>query len=335
MNNPLISVIVPVYKVEQYLDQCIESLLNQTYSNLEILLIDDGSPDGCPAMCDGHAARDSRIKVIHKQNGGLADTRNTGIDAATGDMIAFLDSDDWLAPETYEEQVRAFQQDPELDIVCCAAGRILDGKEVEQEFVYYPTGTVKPGREIAKRMLLDEIGSQAVKGLYKRYCWDGVRFPLGRLYEDIPTTYKAFVKARKIAFIAEPFYKYRMNDESISHTPKAIKPYHIYLGFKDHYLFAAEHFPEIATRCCGNAGHYAISTYFHYCSEGSAELETAVADVRAFMDEHKAQILQDQQIPGSRKLALRLYYFSDGLFKLFCRVFHMLGLQKKLGFDMK
>ena len=333
--NPLISVIVPVYKVEEYLSQCMESLLNQTYSNLEILLIDDGSPDGCPAMCDGYAARDSRIKVIHKQNGGLADTRNTGLDAATGDMIAFLDSDDWLALETYEELVRVFRQDPGLDIVCCAAGRVRGDEEVSQEFIYYPTGTVKTGREITQQMLLDEIGSQAVKGLYKRHCWEGVRFPLGLLYEDIPTTYKAYMKAERIAFIAEPFYKYRLNDEGISNTPKAIKPYHIYLGFKDHYLCAAEHFPEIATRCCGNAGHYAISTYFHYCSEGSAELETAVADVRAFMDEHKAQILQDQQIPSSRKLALRLYYFSNGLFKLFCRVFHALGLQKKLGFDMK
>lgn len=335
LKSPLISVIVPVYKVEQYFEECVHSICNQTYQNLEILLIDDGSPDNCPAMCDKYAAEDSRIKVIHKANGGLADARNTGLEHATGDLIAFVDSDDWLAAGAYEKMVNMFREEHGLDIVCCAAARVRDGKDVENVFSYYPTGTMKSGQEITERILLDEIGSQAVIGLYRSKCWEGVRFLKDRIYEDIPTTFKVFFKATRIGFIDEPFYKYRLNDESISTTAKAIKPYHIYLGFKDHYLFAAEHFPEITTRCCGNAGHYAISTYFHYCSEGSAELETAVADVRAFMDEHKAQILQDQQIPSSRKLALRLYYFSNGLFKLFCRVFRALGLQKKLGFDMK
>ena len=335
LKSPLISVIVPVYKVEPYIEECVRSICDQTYQNLEILLVDDGSPDNCPEMCDKYAAEDGRIKVIHKANGGLADARNTGLAYASGDLIAFVDGDDWLAADAYEKMVDMFREEHGLDIVCCAAVRVRNGKDVENVFSYYPTGTVKGGREITKRILLVELGSQAVIGLYKNKCWDAVRFPKGRIYEDIPTTFKAFFKAARIGFIDEPFYKYRLNDEGISNTPKAIKPYHIYLGFKEHYLCAAEHFPDIAVRCCGNVGHYAISTYFHYCSERSAELETVVEDVRTFMDEHKAQILQDQQIPGSRKLALRLYYFSDGLFKLFCRVFHMLGLQKKLGFDMK
>lgn len=335
MERPLISVIVPVYKVEAYLEECVRSLQSQTYGDLEIILVDDGSPDGCPEMCDSYAAGDSRIKVIHKENGGLADARNTGMNHATGELIAFADSDDWIAPQTYEQMVQMFREDPELDIVCCAAARVRDGEEVESAFFYYPTGTVKTGEEITRRILLDEIGSQVVKGLYKRHCWEGVRFPMGLLYEDIPTTYKAYMKAKKIAFIAEPFYKYRMNQESISTTAKAIKPYHIYLGFKDHYLCAEEHFPEIAIRCCGNAGHYAISTYFHYCSERSAELEAAVEDVREFLDTHKAEILQDRQLPRSRMLALRIYYLSNTVFKLLCRVFHVLGLQKRLGFDMK
>lgn len=335
MNAPLISVIVPVYKVEDYLERCVDSLRNQTYQNLEILLIDDGSPDNCPAMCDQFAAQDSRIKVIHKQNGGLADSRNTGLDAATGDLIAFVDSDDWIAPDTYEELISMLQNHPQLDIACCAAARVRGDEEVEIAFSYYPTGTILPGREVTRRILLDEIGSQAVKGLYKQSCWDGVRFPLGRLYEDIPTTYKAFMKAKEVGFIDKPFYKYRMNDESISNTAKAIKPYHIYLGFKSHYECVAEHFPEIADLCCAKAAHYAISTYFHYCSENSAELKDAVADVRSFMDTHKAVIIKDKSMPRSRKLALRLYYTSGWLFKLFCRTFYVLGLQKKRGFDMK
>ena len=101
-NNPKISVIVPVYKVEKYLDRCVESIVNQTYKNLEIILVDDGSPDNCPVMCDEWAEKDERIRVIHKENGGLADARNAGMNIATGDYIGFVDSDDWIEPNMYE-----------------------------------------------------------------------------------------------------------------------------------------------------------------------------------------------------------------------------------------
>lgn len=333
--TPLISIIVPVYKVEEYLDQCVRSLQTQTYPNLEILLVDDGSPDGCPAMCDAYAQSDSRVKVVHKANGGLADARNAGLDAATGDLIAFLDSDDWVDPTTYETMLAAFSSAENVDIVCCAASRVRGEEEVERMFSYYPTGTIKTGAEITQEILLDNIGSQVVKGLYKRMCWEGVRFPLGRLYEDIPTTYQAFMKAERIAFIDEPFYKYRLNDESISFTAKPIKPYHIHLGFRSHYECAVEHFLEIADACCGKAAHYAISAYFHYCSEGSKELEAVVPDLRAFLDTHKKQIKNNTNMPKSRQLALKIYYTSNGLFKLFCKAFHVLGLQKKLGFGEK
>lgn len=96
MESSKISIIVPVYKVEQYLERCVKSLINQTYKNIEIILVDDGSPDQCPKMCDDYASEDSRIKVIHKKNGGLSDARNAGLDAATGEFIAFVDSDDWV-----------------------------------------------------------------------------------------------------------------------------------------------------------------------------------------------------------------------------------------------
>ena len=105
----LISVIIPIYNVEAYLDECIASVIAQTYSNLEIILVDDGSPDNCPQMCDEWAAKDSRIRVIHKENGGLSDARNAGIDIATGEYIAFVDSDDWIVPEMYEKMLAALK----------------------------------------------------------------------------------------------------------------------------------------------------------------------------------------------------------------------------------
>ena len=116
MDNPLISVIVPVYNVEKYLDRCVESIVNQTYTNLEIILVDDGSPDNCPAMCDAWAERDNRIKVIHKENGGVSSARNIGIKAATGDYISFVDSDDYISALMFETLYSNFDLD--IDLVC-------------------------------------------------------------------------------------------------------------------------------------------------------------------------------------------------------------------------
>ena len=117
-NNPKISVIVPVYKVEKYLDKCVESIVNQTYKNLEIILVDDGSPDNCPAMCDEWAEKDERIRVIHKENGGLADARNAGMDIATGDYIGFVDSDDWIEPNMYEVLLKnALKYDADISTI--------------------------------------------------------------------------------------------------------------------------------------------------------------------------------------------------------------------------
>ena len=109
--SKLISVIIPIYKVEEFLDKCISSVVNQTYYDLEIILVDDGSPDNCPIMCDKWAERDERIKVIHKVNGGLSDARNAGIQIAKGDFIAFVDSDDWIAPNMYQMMVDAIEKE--------------------------------------------------------------------------------------------------------------------------------------------------------------------------------------------------------------------------------
>ena len=111
MDTAKISVIVPVYKVEPYLDKCVSSIVNQTYTNLEIILVDDGSPDSCPTMCDAWAEKDSRIRVIHKPNGGLSDARNAGIVVATGELMAFVDSDDWIASDMYEHLYQRLTED--------------------------------------------------------------------------------------------------------------------------------------------------------------------------------------------------------------------------------
>ena len=125
----LISVIVPIYNVEQYLDRCVKSIVEQTYTNLEIILVDDGSPDNCGAMCDSWAARDNRIKVIHKENGGLSDTRNAGLGIATGDFISFIDSDDWIESAFYEKLLTAIRES-NAEVAACATNFVTEDERL-------------------------------------------------------------------------------------------------------------------------------------------------------------------------------------------------------------
>ena len=124
-NDSLISIIVPVYNVEQYLSRCVDSLVNQTYHNIEIILVDDGSPDRSGEICDEYAKKDKRVKVIHQSNGGLSDARNTALDIAKGDYLMFVDSDDWIEPTMYEEML-SFMEKEQLDLVECGINLVTN-----------------------------------------------------------------------------------------------------------------------------------------------------------------------------------------------------------------
>lgn len=179
-----ISVIVPVYKVEPYLSRCLDSIINQTYRNLEIILVDDGSPDHCGEICDEYARQDSRIRVIHKSNGGLSDARNHGIDVATGDYIAFVDSDDYVTTDMYEKMLARLEFD-NSDMVVCNYYRFDEGS-VPPEYGYINL----PDRVLSKDEAFDfylQIGGDYVSAwnkLYKRGIFADLRYPTGKIYED-------------------------------------------------------------------------------------------------------------------------------------------------------
>ena len=328
-----ISVIIPVYKVEKYIEQCIDSVINQTYDNLEIILIDDGSPDRCPQICDKYADQDERIIVIHKKNGGLASARNSGLDIASGDLISFVDSDDWIDKEMYYEMIQ-LKEKYKAAIVCCE-GIYTDGKALfERCFNCKSTGTILEGKEATKEILIDKVGSQVVKGLYDKTCWDNVRFPIGMLYEDIPTTFKAFAKAISIVYLDEPFYKYRINPKSISGSSNPLKPYHEYLGFKSHYDYAKINFPDISDECCTKTALFGISTLLHSYTDARKELSIYSNEIKEFLNCHKREI-KYELMPKSRVYALKIYYISEHLFAVMAKIFYKSGLQKRMGFNIK
>lgn len=328
-----ISVIVPVYNVEKYLSKCVESILNQTYKDIELILVDDGSLDNSGNICDNYAKNDNRIKVIHKENGGLSSARNAGLDIASGEYISFVDSDDWIDENTYEELVKKIVT-TNADIICFA-GEKTDGTSVyERCFDCKGDGVILNGRDVVKEILLDKIGSQVVKGLYHAKCWKDLKFPVGRLYEDIPVTYKAFEKAERVAFVYKPFYKYRINPNSISHKPKPITSYHIFLGYKDHFEHAKIYYPDISKQSCSLAAQFAISAYFHYCTDGKDDLQLYVNEICEFLYENKER-LDFKAIIKSRKYALKLFYFSKPIFNMVFKVLYKLGFCKSIGLNVK
>lgn len=178
MNNELISVIIPVYKVEKYLDECIQSVINQTYKNLEIILVDDGSPDNCGKICDEYAKKDNRIKVIHKENGGLSSARNAGLDIARGEYISFIDSDDYVSKDFIKNMSI---QMANADLIICGMKNVYkeDEKCDEKENVVIKNETltfIEANQKLIKPK--NEIYVTACNKLYRRELFDNLRFEI-------------------------------------------------------------------------------------------------------------------------------------------------------------
>lgn len=216
----LISVIVPVYKVEKYLDKCIQSIVDQTYKNIELILVDDGSPDRCGKMCDEWATRDSRITVIHKQNGGLSDARNFGIDIAKGELLAFIDSDDYIE-KNYLENLYKLLVDNRADISTCKPSVFFENEINSHlyEILRNDDVVVLSSKEALIEMLYERNLTNSAWGkLYKKELFKDIRYPKGKLYEDMFTTYKLIMKSNRVACSSAKLYNYLIRKNSILGT---------------------------------------------------------------------------------------------------------------------
>ena len=211
--NPAISIVVPVYKVEAYLDKCINSILNQKFTDFELILVDDGSPDNCPAICDEYAEKDPRIKVIHKENGGLSDARNAGIEVATGKYLGFVDSDDYIAPDMYEKLYNIITENS-CDIAVCQAAVVQENEEAiyeDSDEVYVFESNEALYQMIVKKLFTVNTWNK----LYRKELFDSIRFPKGMLYEDLATTYKLIMLSDKVAYSPMKKYAYLQRQGSI------------------------------------------------------------------------------------------------------------------------
>lgn len=222
MNKPLVSVIVPIYKVEEYLADCVDSIINQTYSNLEIILVDDGSPDNCPKLCDEYALKDQRIKVLHKPNGGLSDARDAGLEFCTGEYVAFVDSDDFIDKEMYEHMVNASLK-YNADIVRCDF-RMYGGSKYQNHSLYLKNKeyTVLTGYEPLKALLTWGMHCSAWDKLYRRDFLKDIRFIKGRLNEDIIFHFSLLKSGCTYVELNKVFYNYRVRPGSITKGSKKL-----------------------------------------------------------------------------------------------------------------
>lgn len=271
--NELISIIVPVYAVEKYLERCVNSILNQTYGNIEVILVDDGSPDNCPMMCDDYALKDPRITVIHKKNGGLSDARNAGLAIARGSYVGFVDSDDFIKPTMYQKLYEAIKN-ANADMSICMfdyvdeTGNLIVSKNVQR--IHFDAEVLK------REQMFDRI-SHAFVGyyyfipvcskLYKKAVFDHIHFPAGVIHEDEFVIHHLIDRCNCVAVVAERLYEYVQRSDSIMHS-------------------------DIFTTKRLNAVDALIDRYFFYTSKNRNDLaldalKTSYWTVLDFMNDYK------------------------------------------------
>lgn len=259
-----ISVIVPVYQVEQYLEKCIQSIVNQSWRNLEIILVDDGSKDSCPAICDHYQEKDDRIKVIHKSNGGLSSARNAGLEIATGEFITFVDSDDSI-DEKMLETLFTNMQTYDSDISVCFWQEVWEdektpadgsGKPEPEQVVVTCMNQV----EAMKKMLYQRGCDSCAWGkLFKRELFSEIRFPEQKIYEDIAIMYQVFGLAQKVVFSDYQGYNYLQRNTSISKAQFAVNKMSLIDFTEYNEAYMSEHYPELLTA----AHSRAVRANFH------------------------------------------------------------------------
>lgn len=317
MTTPLISVIVPVYRVEEYMERCVKSILSQTYKNLEVILVDDGSPDQCPAICDACAEKDARVKVIHQENKGLSGARNAGIDAASGEYLAFVDSDDYVSPHFIEELYQLLQD------TGCAIGQCRfsyvkgDGlvEEGDSAFCIYR------GESLMEQLYGPEEKATcfvvAWNKLYRAELFKetGIRYPEGRIHEDEATTYRLFHEAKKLAFLDRALYGYYTENGGSITSVFSAKRLQWLTAHEERIAFFKKNgyeklLPAAYRKLCD-----ACITFYFRCTEQVKDAEELKKELRKRLETYRANgAAWIAALPLKTRMGYELFSMSPGLY---------------------
>lgn len=311
-----LSVIIPIYNVEKYLRRCIESVLKQTYLNLEIILVDDGSTDGCEKICDEYKEKDERVSVIHKKNGGLSEARNFGLKLVTGEIVTYLDSDDYIDANMYEKMIKAMR-DKEADIVVCGT------------YIDYEDGSTKIKSEKKEKILnteeaLIELNSfssfdmSVCNKIFKKEIIKDIDFPVGKKSEDYFVMYQYFARAKKVVIINEAKYHYFQRSNSISRGKNVT---HDYIeGSKSQKEFFEKNFPNLIY--VGNTAYAFsyIATYNRYIKNGLKMTNEMKKKFKREVRKYLKDIIENSHISSAKKVQAILFSNSLFIYKMALKV---------------
>lgn len=317
MSKPLLSVIIPVYQVEKYIGQCLDSVLAQTYINLDIILVDDGGTDSSVDICREYQKKDARIRIISQENRGLSKARNVGVEHAKGELITFIDSDDFINPKMFEKMI-SYIYEYDLDIISCTSTRKEVISEIGSgEFVIYDHYT-------AVSMGLRDDNVSAWGKIYKKNLLEKVHFPEGRVFEDLGTLYKIFNECKKVGWLDYQFYHYIKRENSITQRSFRVKPKydslylnHEKISFAKHHGYHDElHY--IHGELIKNA--MSLLTVFYSNMDMIAEHEQEYKNTKQWLAEAMLDTVAWNTIRKKERILWWLYNNSISGFKLFSKL---------------
>lgn len=324
--EPLVSVVVPVYNVEKYLRQCLNSVVNQTYRNLEIIVVDDGSYDGSLEICDEYAEKDDRIVVFHTENRGLSAARNYAIDRENGEYIAFLDSDDWFE----EDAVKRFLDEAiatDADIVACRFYQEYVNETDESPGSKEPF--VSEGEEILKSVVLEhKISNDVWNKFYKANLFHSIRYPEGRIFEDYATTYRLLRESHRLAYIPDCLIHYRNRENSLSNI-------HSMNSLVDYWIVYSERFETLSPlseeyyRAALSDAVGAVSRMWRWYAGCSKEEKIGAKkwldEMQEFVKKHSGEIKKGSY---SKHVKMTCLYARSQNPALFSLLYHLNGLYR-------
>lgn len=305
---PLISIIVPIYNVEKYLHKCVDSILHQTYWNLEVILVNDGSTDQSGEICEDYLKKDSRIIVLHKKNGGQGSARNRGLDICTGEYIAFLDSDDSMEIFCIEALYNYLVEN-DLDISSCNYAKYdeQDNFIALNEIRY--GNFIVDGIEAQRKIWHAEVINLAPWGkLFKKKHWDGIRFEECRYYEDYATMHRVYLPAEKFGYLHKPEIRYLVRGNSDTKSFNELKLQTLDIADKT-IKYCEDGYPEVLDAAICKA----VAVYFHNCmniSQNELYYEAYNLRLKTFLNKYSSRVCRDKRGRIKTKLALYIYFIS-------------------------
>lgn len=314
MESMKISIIVPIYNAEIYLQECINTIIGQTYRNIEIILVDDGSTDRSPEICDEFANMDHRIVVVHQKNSGVAIARNTGLKCVTGEVIAFIDSDDFINTKMYEKMINIMVS-TQADIVIC--GYYTGANSNEALYENYHDCTLTSYE--ALQLLLEDrfVRNQLWSMIFKRDLFRDIEFPEKKVYEDVRIIYKLFLNSRKISIIQDNLYFYRYLETSLSHEVNIGRGLDLLVAFKEQQQGVGKVYPDLEGICMIRQMEYCLKFALHLCRDNAHKINNDgivfISNARKIMIELTIGIFKNKykmRYLKFVKLSLKIIYYS-------------------------